>query len=382
MHALRSLLPALVALAAVACSTPDGTSTSTLPLAPSSALAPAGAVGQVYTATNATTGNAILAFDRGADGSLTASGSYATNGVGTGAGLGNQGGVTLSGDAKSLFVVNAASDNVSVFAVRPNGTLELRGTWGSGGVGPVSVTESHGLVYVLNAGSGNIAGFRLGAGGLTSIANSVRPVSAASAGAAQVQFDGTGRVLVVTERVTNRISTYAIDANGVAGAPNVVVSSGTTPFGFGITGGLLVVSEAFAGAPDGSAVSSYELGRQGGARVISASVGTTETAACWLVVTGNGRFAYAANAGSASITGYAIRRGALALLDADGVTASTDPGPTDVALSVNSQFLYVLSNGGNSIRGFSVGAQGELTPLTGAATGLPSALTCQLVVAM
>lgn len=373
MHAVRSFLPALAVIAAAACGTPDGTSTQTL-LAPSASVAPAGAVGQVYTATNSPAGNAILAFDRGADGSLTPAGSYPTNGLGTGSGLGNQGGVTLSNDGKSLFVVNAASDNVSVFAVRSNGTLELRGTWASGGVRPVSITESRGLVYVLNSGSGNIAGFRLVAGGLTTIANSVRPVSAANAGAAQVQFDGTGRVLVVTERATNRISTYAVDGSGAAGAPDVVVSSGTTPFGFAIRGGFLVVSEAFGGATNGSAVSSYELGRPTGARVISPSVGTTETAACWLVVTGNGRFAYAANAGSASITGYAIHRGALTLLDADGVTATTDPGPTDVALSVNSQFLYVLSNGGNSIRGFAVGAQGDLTPLTGAATGLPSAL--------
>ena len=40
--------------------------------------------------------------------------------------------------------------------------------------------------------------------------------------------------------------------------------------------------------------------------VVSASVPTTETAACWIAVTPNGKFAYAGNAGSASVTGYQV----------------------------------------------------------------------------
>ena len=370
MNAFRPL-PLLV-LALAACSTPDAG--SSLPLAPSMSASASAAVGQVFTATNAVAGNAVLAFDRAADGSLTPAGTYATGGNGTGGGLGNQGGVTLSRDGRTLLVVNAGSDNVSVFSVRPDGTLEGRGAFASGGTRPVSVTISGNIVYVLNAGSGNIAGFTLGGSGLTSIPGSSQPLSAANAGGAQVQFDDAGRTLVVTERLTNTIDTYGVDGNGVASAPTSVVSSGITPFGFGIAQGKVIVSEAFAGAVDGSAVSSYELERTGGIHVVSASVPTTETAACWVAVLSNGRFAYAANAGSASITGYAVQGGALSILDADGVTASTDAGPTDLAVSHNNQFVYVLSNGGHTIRGYAVGARGELTPVAGGATGLPSAL--------
>lgn len=50
-----------------------------------------GADGAVYSQTNAVAGNSVLAFDRGADGSLTPTGSYTTGGLGTGAGLGSQG---------------------------------------------------------------------------------------------------------------------------------------------------------------------------------------------------------------------------------------------------------------------------------------------------
>ncbi len=46
-------------------------------------------VGQVYTMNNNPAGNAVLVYDRAADGSLTAAGSFPTGGLGTGGGLGN-----------------------------------------------------------------------------------------------------------------------------------------------------------------------------------------------------------------------------------------------------------------------------------------------------
>ena len=45
----------------------------------------------VYTMSNTITGNRILAFDRGPGGALIATGSFATGGLGSGGGLGNQG---------------------------------------------------------------------------------------------------------------------------------------------------------------------------------------------------------------------------------------------------------------------------------------------------
>lgn len=366
---LRRFAPALALLAA--CSSGDDTMQG-LPLSPSATVTPASAVGQVYTSTNATAGNAILAFDRAADGSLTAAGSFATGGTGTGGGLGNQGGVILAGNGRYLLNVNAASNDVTSFFIRHDGSLERVGTWASGGTMPISLTEARGVVYVLNAGgAGNISGFTFTKGRLSPIAGSTRPLGSGNAGPAQVQFDASGRLLIVTEKATNTIGTYTVDAGGVATGPALIASSGQTPFGFGISRGILVVSEAFGGAADASALSSYEIGTGGALRLLSASVGTTETAACWVVITGDGRFAYATNTGSGSITGYSLSRGKLTLLDADGVTATTDAGPIDVAVSRNSQFLYSLNSAGHSITGFSVDAGGGLTPVNAGATGLP-----------
>ena len=367
----RRSLPTLIVLAA--CGTnPD--SPARAPLDPSAQLSPSAAAGQVYTMNNAPAGNAIMAFDRAADGSLTAAGTYATSGTGTGGGLGNQGALIISSDGRFLLAVNPGSNSVTSFAVRGDGTLERLGTWNSGGMTPVSVTESRGLVYVLNAGgTGNITGFTFSAGGrLTMIAGSARPLSSTMAGAAQVQFDNLGRVLIVTEKATNKISTYVVGQGGLATGPTVTASSGQTPFGFSVSRGVLVVSEAFGGTPDASAVSSYEIMASGGLRLLSASVKDTETAACWIAITADGRFAYTTNTASGTISGYSFQQGRLTLLHADGVTASTGAGPIDLALSRNSQYIYSLDGAAGGISAFAVGANGSLSALAGGVSGLPA----------
>ena len=330
--------------------------------------------GAVYVSTNSPASNEVLVFPRAGDGSLAAPSAFATGGRGTGGGLGNQGAVVLSDDNSHLFVVNAGSNEVSVFAVTPSG-LDLLDRVASRGMRPVSITVHRRLVYVLNAGgTGNITGFKLdGEGNLHPIANSTRPLSSAAAGAAQVSFSPDGGVLVVTEKATNKISTYRVGASGRATGPDVQPSEGNTPFGFAFSRrGTLVVSEAFGGAPGASALSSYNVSAGGSLSVISPSIGTTQTAACWVVITRNGRFAYTSNTGSATISGYGLSRGGeLTLLDASGVTATTGSGPIDLALTEDSGVLYSLDSGAGAISAFRVEKNGSLTPAPGA-SGLPA----------
>ncbi len=111
----------------------------------------------------------------------------------------------LSDDGRWLLVVNAGSDELSLFAVQPDG-LRLAGRAGSGGAKPTSVAVSGALVYVLNNGTPSISGFRLADGKLTTLPDSTRPLSSADADPAQVLFTTNGRVLIVTERGTDTIS--------------------------------------------------------------------------------------------------------------------------------------------------------------------------------
>ncbi|MGE5249630.1 MAG: lactonase family protein [Bacteroidota bacterium] len=322
--------------------------------------------GYVYTTTNAPGGNAVLAYLRAEDGTLSFQGSYATGGLGTGAGLGSQGALVVSQNHHWLFAVNAGSNSVSAFMITDAG-LVLTDTESSGGMMPVSVASYQNLVYVVNAGgSGNIAGFMVASNGdLSPIAGSVQPASnggvGAAPGLAQISFTPDGAALVVTEKATNLIDTYLL-TNGAAGAPVTHPSAGMTPFGFAFNKrGILVVSEAFGGAPGGSALSSYAVSGNN-VTLVSPSVWTTQTAACWVAIPRNGKFAYTTNAGSASISSYRIaRNGSLTLMNP--VAGVTGAGAVDMAFSGSSSFLYALGSAGHTISMFAMQAGGSLAAL-------------------
>ena len=331
-------------------------------------------IGTIYTTSNAVAGNAVLLFDQLADGRLVPAGSVSTGGAGTGGGLGNQGGVTLSRNERWLLAVNAGSNSLSVFLVQRHG-LTRTDVEPTGGIQPISVAEHHGLVYVVHAGSDSIAGFRLGRDGrLRPLDGSTRPLTASGAGPAQIAFTPDGDALLVTEKNTNRIVTFEIDPDGRPGQTHVSDASGVTPFGFAFgRRDQLFVTEAFGGAENVSAVSSYEVGAEGVAP-ISASVGTGQTAACWAAVTPNGRYLYVTNTGSGSITGYRIDfHGAIERLDADGRTGVTGDGstPVDVVITDGGRYLYNLNLGSRSITAFRVHSDGSLTPLASTG-GLPA----------
>src|SRR6184192_2456604 len=322
----------------------------------------------VYTLTNQVAGNAVAVFNRAADGTLSAAGTIATGGTGTGGSLGSQGAVALSHDGRRLFAVNAGSNDVSVFDVGPTG-LSLASQTASGGTLPISLTAHGSLLYVLNAGgAGNISGFSVGAiGGLTPIAGSTQPLSGTNVGPAQVSFSPDGSRLVVTEKNTNLLDVYAVDANGVASGPTTTASAGGTPFGFAF--GLrndLFVSEAAGSA------SSYVLDASGTPALVSGAVSTHQGAPCWAVVTADGRFGFTGN-GAGSVSAFAIAPdGAISLVDANGGTALIGSGVNDIALSHNSRYLYVLQTGGaQAIHAFRVAADGHLTAL-GPVAGLPA----------
>ena len=189
-----------------------------------SASAANGVKGAVFTESNAASGNAILVFDRSGDGTLHTAGSVATGGLGTGSGLGSQGAAILSNDGNELFAVNAGSNDISAFAVKQKDQLTLVAKVGSGGTHPISLTLHDHLLYVLNDGGGvasaNISGFKVGNHGeLSALANSTRSLSGAAVGPAQIEFAPGGGVLVVTEKGTNSIDTYAVGRNRPLGRP-------------------------------------------------------------------------------------------------------------------------------------------------------------------
>ena len=320
--------------------------------------------------TNDPAGNQVIRYDRANDGSLAFSGKFSTGGLGaTGLTGSNQGGLVLSSNGRTLLVVNAGSNDISIFQVHQN-ILSLTDKTSSHGIMPISLTLHNRLVYVLNAGGkdsvGNIAGYKLDSEGeLTPIAGSVQPLSGITA-PAQISFNPQGTVLVVTEKTTNKIDTYTVNGDGVASAPISHASSGNTPFGFAFSNrGALIVSEAAGGT-----LSSYSVSNAGSLTTLSSSIPDNQLAPCWVVVTGNSKYTYTTNAHSGTISSYTIdKNGTIHLLES--ITAITGSGDIDMALTQNSAYLYVAIISSHSIQGYRVHDDGSLSWVT-TITGIPA----------
>ena len=188
---------------------------------------------------------------------------------------------------------------------------------------------------------------------------------------AQVAFGEDGRVRIVTAKATNKLSTYRVRRDGAIEAPQVTASSGMTPFGFAVDRrGTVRVSEALGGAVGASALSSYAFGHYGvQPQLISASVGSGQSAACWVVGTPNGRFAYTTNTASGNISAYAVERNGRAAL-AQAIAATTEAGPIDAAITPRGRSLFVLNGGGRSVQSFGISRDGQLQA-QGRIDGLP-----------
>jgi 6-phosphogluconolactonase (cycloisomerase 2 family) len=324
--------------------------------------------GKVFISTNAAAGNQVQVYNRAANGPATLLATVATQGTGTGAGLGSQGAVTLSGNGRYLFVVNAGSNTVSTFELGARGMV-LKSTVASGGVRPTSVAENDGLVYVLNAPNGgngpgnNVVGFRNIRGVLTPLADGTRALTDGTQ-PAQVSLDRDGNVLVVSERSARQLVSYGVRPNGSLSTHAAAVTTpGAVPFGFAITRrNVLVVSEAGT-----SSASSYRIG-EGHApalTIVSPAVANGEGAACWVAVTPNGRYAYTANAAASSVSSYGIdRQGALTLLAAKAGVMPGANGALDMAVTPDGRQLQVFaSRAPQQIVSYRIGADGSLTDL-------------------
>jgi 6-phosphogluconolactonase (cycloisomerase 2 family) len=339
-----------------------------------------GGGGAVFVQTNEPTGNRIIAFDRGPDGTLTQAGSYATGGNGGVAlpgnqsdHLGSQGSLVLGHGRSLLFAVNAGSDTLSVFSVQGD-RLSLEQVVPSGGRFPVSVAAHDNVLYVLNAGdTGVLQGFRVTGKHVEPLPGSMRDLGLANTdpplfltSPGQVGFTPDGRRLIVTDKGSgDRIDVFAVAPDGrLSAAPTVNTSATPVPFAFTFEPAhqRLVVSEAGL-----SALSTYVVDADG---TLSDphSLADNQAAQCW--VTRVRDFYYVSNTNSNTISGYRIGAdGQPTLVGATGVVGTTEIGPVDSAAS-GGRFFYVQTGTSGTVDEFRVENDGTLTKI-GTVTGLP-----------
>src|SRR5262249_41796764 len=320
----------------------------------------------VYVQTNDATDNEVIAFTRADDGTLAPLGHCSMGGRGTGKPhLASAGSIVLSDDGRWLLVVNAGSDELSLFAVQPDG-LRLADR-----VGPEPSKATTGPLHgppgpAVDNGTPNIGGFRLVEGKLTALAGSTRPLSGADADPAQISFTPGGGTLIATERGTNSISSYTIDEHGYAQGPTTIESSGQTPYGFGLTkDGSLIVSEAFGGAMGAAAASSYAVSGTGELTIVSGSVGHPRSGVCGVALTNADRFAYVTNCGDGRVWCYesAAARRLRRHEPVAGSNRQGEKGLRDEAISGDGRYLYAIDPDAQKLFGWAVGQGGQLTPV-------------------
>jgi 6-phosphogluconolactonase (cycloisomerase 2 family) len=243
---------------------------------------------------------------------------------------------------------------------------------------PISLASSGNLLYVVNEASENIYGWSFTSGGvLHPIAASNRKLTAVTpAGkkdkvgvAAGIGFTADGAVVAVTERGLPRhygeIDTFAIGQGGGAGASQAYATKGVAnPFGFSAVGKYLVVSNAgYVATPSGAmpnpadftqftgTVATYKVSDSGKVKFVS-NVMSGGRAACWLIITKNGKTAFATNtlsSGTPPAGGPTSGKGAVASMSIGPngkltlqKQADASPGfPGDEALSPDDKYLYV-----------------------------------------
>lgn len=383
----------------------------------------------VFAMSNDRDGNVVVAYDRNVDGSLDEVGRFDTGGTGSGSFEDTANGlvlVTADGeispnnlvepapdDQQFLLATNAGSNSISVFGVTDD-ALELLDVEDSNGEKPISVTVHDGLVYSLNSGETNdslfddqgnvipncttgerpsVTGFRLSDDGqLTPIPGSRRRLSGVTAsGCAQVSFDPSGRVLVVTERLAQPrrlrqqmsaderlddegvITTFVVNARGRLGRQRVTDATGQGPFGFTFTkAGVLATTEQFDG-PDGpgrGAAASYVVQGDGSLLRSSPSIHNGGTDTCWFVVTDDQELGFATSFfGDGRISSYEVGDvGLVRLLDpvatgSDSASDGVETGASDLALSRDSAYLYQLNSINGTITAFANNGDGTLTQI-------------------
>ncbi len=324
--------------------------------------------GAVFVQTDDLAHNAVVAYDRWPNGTLHQAGTFATGGKGghlDGAVVDNtasQGSVALDRAHGLLYVVNAGSDSLTVFAVHGDHLQRLQ-VISSHGDFPVSVSARGPVVYVLNArDGGSVEGYRWSGGRLWPIAGSHRDLGLGPTSTpefthtpGQVAITPDGRQLVVTTKAAaNTIVVYRLDAAGrTTGPATVNAQDGKVPFAiaFGPEGHLVI-----ANAGDNS-VSTFDLRANGSVNLLGSAL-TGQAATCW--VTADGRYLFASNAGSGTVSSYRV--GSHGRLTALGTTP-TDGGTVDSAISSDGRYLYVETGAAGVVDEFAVGQHGSLSPI-------------------
>jgi hypothetical protein len=296
------------------------------------------AIATVYTESNnpESDHNAVLAFFRSAEGTLTQIGTFSTHGTGqvnlpkvVGPDDSSQE-VVATPDGKFLYAVNQGSDTIAAFRIRRDGSLDFIDTFDSGGVQPDSIGIANGKLYVSNKGDATvvdpgtvaptITGFSINANGsLSPIPNSTVTLPVGTV-PSQNLISPNGKLLfsdifgVNTAPQSNTLAPFEIGGNGtlklapggnVAGQAASATAAAPALLGAAANPRQNIV---YAGLTGLNEVAVFTYDASGNLSFVGATSPNSQggAAPCWVDVSPDGKFLYTGDTGSDSVGVYSL----------------------------------------------------------------------------
>jgi len=312
-----------------------------VPASPASLLSnipTSAAIATVYTESNnpESDANAVLAYFRSANGTLTQIGTFSTRGTGeinlpkvVGPDDSSQE-VEATPDGKFLYAVNQGSNTIAAFRILGNGRLDFINTFESGGVQPDSIGIVNGRLYVNNKGDATvddpgtvaptITGFTINTDGtLSPIPDSTVTLPVGTV-PSQNLISPDGKFLfsdifgVNTAPQSNTLAPFQIEANGtlnLAPGGNVAAQSpGATTAAPALLGAAANPNHniVYAGLTGLSEVAVFTYDASGKLTFVGATAPNNQGGAgpCWTAVSPDGKFLYTGDTGSDSVGVYSL----------------------------------------------------------------------------
>jgi len=335
----------------------------------------------LYTVSNKASGNSVIGYEVNDGGGLTElpGSPFVTGGFGTDEANFSDHGVIADKKGKYLFVTNTLSNDISVFKIKKDGSLDLvlGSPFPSGGAVPTSLALSDDVLYVSHIGAAipgtdcvecDYRGFRVGGNGrLKPIDGSIVSLeNASSAIPFSILFNEEGDTLIgsrlapaPTSARDHIMEAFKLDEktgllSPAPGAPYLAQGKQSIGMVFNPANDSQLFASALVDflVQPGS-VSSYLVAETGQISAITPEeVGTNgQFSTCWLEVTNNGANLFSANTRSGSISIFDIADDAQLTLRGNQELPLLEEGGLDTPLQIkitsNNKYLYTVTEDGN-----------------------------------
>ncbi|MES2090956.1 MAG: beta-propeller fold lactonase family protein [Pseudomonadota bacterium] len=274
---------------------------------------------------------------------------------------------TMQGLLTSVFVPVPAGLNPSAIAIDSTGTY----------------------VYVANAGSGDVSGYKRGLAGVLTTLGAPWPTTASTSAPTpmSIAVDPLGRFVYVANFTLDNIAVFSIDTattgSHVAGALTLVTevalpTSGSARHPHSVTvdpaGKYVYVVDATEADVLPFTISTSAPWLTPVGNFLTVSTGLFPTAG---TISPNGKYFYVANANDDSVSCFSISptTGDLSNLGVTALPGTPSIGPYSIAVDPSSTYVYMAQSVDNKIGAYKISGSGTLTAVAGAPFGQPIGAT-------